>query len=48
MSRWVGFRKNVEVKKLFGSVGERAESPAYVGSEVLGSRLDDDREYLDW
>ena len=39
--------KSLEIKRLFGSVGERAESPAHVNAVILRRLLDDDKEYLD-
>lgn len=47
MSKQVDFRKNLEIKRLFGSVGERAESPAHVNADILRGLLDDDKEYID-
>ena len=47
MSKQVDFRKNLEIKKLFGPIGERAESPAHVNADILRGLLDDDKEYLD-
>lgn len=47
MSKQVDFRKSLEIKRLFGSVGERAESPAHVNAVILRHLLDDDKEYLD-
>lgn len=47
MSKQVDFRKSLEIKRLFGSVGERAESPAHVNAVILRRLLDDDKEYLD-
>lgn len=46
MSKQVDFRKNLEMR-LFGSVGERAESPAHVNADILRGLLDDDKEYID-
>lgn len=47
MSKQVDFRKSLEIKRLFGSVGGRAESPAHVNADILRDLLNGDKEYLD-